>query len=92
MTSTLQALSLVEKAGAGSSSLHTTREGPTEYVNARWMECLHGFLRGIEWIMFHGDLDCFREPLLGGRPNAKPVGDRGTWDAHNSWFILLYHV
>ena len=25
------------KGGAGSSSLHTTLEGPTEYVNARWM-------------------------------------------------------
>ena len=23
--------------GAGPSSLHTTLEGPTEYVNARWM-------------------------------------------------------
>ena len=25
------------KGGAGPSSLHTTREGPTKYVNARWM-------------------------------------------------------
>ena len=25
------------KDGAGPSSLHTTPEGPTEYVNARWM-------------------------------------------------------
>ena len=25
------------KVGAGPSSLHTTLEGPTEYVNARWM-------------------------------------------------------
>jgi hypothetical protein len=25
------------KAGAGPSSLHTTLEGPTEYVIARWM-------------------------------------------------------
>jgi hypothetical protein len=25
------------KGGAGPSSLHTTLEGPTEYVNARWM-------------------------------------------------------
>ena len=34
----LQALSLVEKGGAGPSSLlHTTLEGATEYVNARWM-------------------------------------------------------
>ena len=25
------------KGGVGPSSLHTTLEGPTEYVNARWM-------------------------------------------------------
>ena len=25
------------KGGAGPSSLHTTLEGSTEYVNARWM-------------------------------------------------------
>ena len=25
------------KGGAGPSSLHTTLEGPMEYVNARWM-------------------------------------------------------
>ena len=25
------------KGGAGPSSLHTMLEGPTEYVNARWM-------------------------------------------------------
>ena len=25
------------KGGAGPSSLHTTFEGPTEYMNARWM-------------------------------------------------------
>jgi hypothetical protein len=25
------------KGGAGPSSLHTTFEGPKEYVNARWM-------------------------------------------------------
>ena len=42
------------KGGAGSSSLHTTLEGPTEHVNARWMECLHDFLHGIELILFHG--------------------------------------
>jgi hypothetical protein len=35
VTSTLHALSLVVKGGAGPSSLPTTLEGPTEYVNAR---------------------------------------------------------
>ena len=37
------------KGGAGPSSLHTKLEGPTEYVNARWMESLLGFLHGIVW-------------------------------------------
>ena len=32
---------------------------------------LHGFLHGIEWIMFHGHLDDFQKPPLGGRPNPK---------------------
>ena len=36
------------KGRAGSSLLHTTLEGPTEYVNARWMQSLHGFLHGIK--------------------------------------------
>ena len=64
------------KGGASSSSLHTTLEGPTEHVNARWMECLYGFLHGIELIMFHGHLDEFQKPPLGGRVNTK-LGDHG---------------
>ena len=48
----------------------------------------HGFLRGIEWIMFHGCLDCFQKPPLGGRPNTK-LGDHGTLNAHRCWFILF---
>jgi hypothetical protein len=43
---------------------------------------LHGFLYGIEWIMFHGHLDSLQKPPLGGRPNIKP-GDCGTPNAHN---------
>ena len=54
------------KGGAGPSSLYTTLEGSTKYVNARWMEHVHGFLHGIEWIMFHGHLDYFEKPFLGG--------------------------
>jgi hypothetical protein len=48
---------------------------------------------GIEGIMFHGHLDCFQKPPLGGRPNTKPE-DHGTLNAHNRWFIviLFYHV
>ena len=79
------------KGGAGPSSLHTTLEGPKEYVNARWIWSLHGFLHGIEWIMFHGHLDYFQIPPLGGRPNTTP-GDHGTLNVHNLWFIVFYHV
>jgi hypothetical protein len=68
-----------------SSLLHTTLEEPTEYVNARW-KCLHGFLHGIEWIMFHGRLDWFQKPPRGGRPNTK-LEDHGTPKAHNHGFI-----
>ena len=52
---------------------------------------LHGFLHGIEWIIFHDHLDCFQKPPLGGGPNTKS-GDHGIFNAHNRWFILFYHV
>ena len=42
--------------------------------------------------MFHGHLDYFQKPPLGGRPNTKPFGDHGTPNAHNCWFILSHHV
>ena len=51
---------------------------------------LHGFLHGIEWIMFHGHLDDFQKPPLGGRPNPK-TGDPSTPNAHNRGFSLFYH-
>ena len=41
--------------------------------------------------MFHGHLNYFQKSPLGGGPNAKP-GDHGTPNAHNRWFILLYHM
>ena len=41
--------------------------------------------------MFHGHLDYFQWPPLGGRPTTKP-GDHGTPNAHNRCFILFYHV
>jgi hypothetical protein len=71
-----------DTGGAGPSLLHTTLEGPTEYVNARWSKVLHGFLYGIQWIMFRGHMYSFQKPSLGGRPNTKPV-DHGTPNAHN---------
>jgi hypothetical protein len=40
---------------------------------------------------FHGHLDYFQKPSLGGRSNTKP-GDYGTLNAHNCWFILFYHM
>ena len=41
--------------------------------------------------MFHGHLDYFPKPPLGGRANTKP-GDHGTLDAHNHLFNLFYCV
>jgi hypothetical protein len=55
-------------------------------VNSTWIPYM-----ASEWIMFHGHLDCFSKPPLGGRPYTKP-GDHGTPNAHNHWFILFYHV
>ena len=82
------------KGWAGPSSLHTTLEGPTECVcvcaraRARWMYGLHGFLHGTEWIMFHGHLDYFQNPSLGGRLDTK-LGDHDIPNAHNHWFVLF---
>ena len=78
------------KGGAGPSSLlHTTLEGPTEYVNARWMYSLHGFAHGVEWIAFHDHLDYCQKPLLGGRPNTKQ-GDHWHYERSQPlvYFIL----
>jgi hypothetical protein len=41
--------------------------------------------------MFHGCLDYFQDPPLGGRPNTK-LGDHGTLNATNCGFILFYHM
>jgi hypothetical protein len=43
-------------------------------------------------LIFHGRLDYFQEPPLGGRPNTKPLGDHGTPNVDNRWFILFYRV
>ena len=87
----LQALSLVEKAEPVEARF-TLR---LRDQRSAWMhggcESLRGFLHGIEWIMFHGRLDCFQNPPLGGRLNTK-LGDHGIPNAHNRWFILFYHV
>jgi hypothetical protein len=41
-------------------------------------------------IMFHGHLDYFRRPPLGGRPNTNQLGDHGTPNAHNRGFLLFF--
>ena len=52
------------------------------------MQSLHGFLHGIEWIMFHGHLDYFQEPPLGGRLNTKS-GDHDIVNVVDLlWFIM----
>ena len=90
-TISLQALSLVEKEELVQVCFTLRLRDQQSMWMARWMYSLHGFLHGIEWIMFHGHLDYFQKPPLGGRPNTKP-GDHGTPNAHNRWFILFYHV
>ena len=60
-------------------SKFTTLEGPMEYVceckmmnvKSTWMD---SFLHGIAWIMFHGHLDCFQIPPLGGKSKHNTVG------------------
>jgi hypothetical protein len=80
------------KGGIGPSSLHTTLEGPTGICECKMdVKSLHKFLHGIEWIMFHGHVDYFQKPSFGGRPDTK-LGDHGTPNAHNCWFIIIYHV
>ena len=92
LTSTLQALSLVEKAVTVQIrfKLHL-RDQRSVWVQDG-CKTLHAFIHGIEWIMFHGHLDYFQNPPLGGRPNTKPSGDHGTPNAHNRQFILFHHV
>ena len=77
------------KGGAGPSLLHTTLEGPTEYVKARRMESRHGFLHGIQWIAFHGHSHYSQKPLLGGRSNTKP-GDHGTPNTHKTVRLFYF--
>ena len=49
-----------------------------EYVNARWMQSLHG----MKWILFHGHLDYKQKSPPGDRPNTK-LGGHGTLKAHH---------
>jgi hypothetical protein len=75
---------------AGPSSLHTTLEGPMEYVDARWMSSLHGILHGIEWIMFHGHLGYIQNHLLevGLTQNRKTVALQTHTSIDLFYFIM----
>ena len=81
------------EGGAGPSSLHTMLEGPTELCECKmdgkctWIPTWHQMDRGfvVNWI------DFFFKPPLGGRSKTK-LGDHGTANAHNCWFIISCHV
>ena len=77
MTITLQALSLVENEEPVQVRVTLRLRDQRSMCMQGGCKSLHGFLHGIQWIMFHGHLDYFLKPPLGGRPHTKP-GDHGT--------------
>ena len=88
---TLQALSLVEKAGpvqvCFTLRLRDQRsmwmqDGCKVYMDSYMAS--NGSCFMVIWIIF-------KKAPLGGRPNTK-LGDHGTPNAHNRWFILFHHV
>ena len=56
-------------------------------VKSRWIP-----LHGTKWLMFHGHLDPFPKPLLGGRTNTKPEVHHGILKVHKRRFIIFYQV
>ena len=91
MTLTLEALSLVENVEAVVQvRFYTTLEGPTEYVNATWMSSLHGFLHGIQWIMFHGYWTMFKNHLVevGLTQNQETMALRAFTTVDLFYFIM----
>ena len=91
MTTTLQALSLVEKAEPVQVRLTLRlrdwrsmwmQDGCTVYVE--YYMASNGSCFMVTWTFF-------KKPHLGSRPNTRP-GDHGTSNAHNRWFILFYHA
>ena len=87
MTITLSSTLIGGKGGPNPSSLHTTLERPTEYVNARRMYSLHGFLHGIKLIIFHGHLHYVQKPSVGGRSSTK----LGTMALHTLATVDLFY-
>ena len=81
------------KGGAGPSSLPTTlrRAGGVSMwiqdgckVDVDCYLASNGSCFMVTWTIF-------QKSLLGGRPDTKQ-GDHDTLNAHNHWFILVYHV
>jgi hypothetical protein len=88
----LQAFSLVEKAEPLQVRFTLRlRDQRSMWIQDGWKVCMHGFLNGIESIMFCGHLDYFQKTPLGGRLNTNPE-DHVTPNSQNHWFILFYHV
>ena len=82
------------KGGAGPSSLHTTLEGLTEYMCKCKMDVKS--TRILSYMTLNGSCfmvtwTTFKNHLLEVGLTQKP-GDHDTPNAHNHWFILLYHV
>ena len=93
VTSTLQALSLVEKAAPVQVrfTLVRLRDRRSMWMQGGCNVYMDSYMAS-KWIMFHGCLDYFQKPSLGGWPPTKPLGDHGTPKAQNRWFSLFYHM
>ena len=89
VTMTLQALSLVEKA----EPVQVRFTLRLRDHRSMWMQdackVYMGSYMGIEWIMFHGHLDYFQKPSLGGRSNP-------NWEIMVLWMLttvdLFYFI
>ena len=91
MIITLQALSLVKKVEPTQVRFTLWWRDQRSMRMQDGCKSPHGFLRGIEWLMFLGHLDYFQKLPLGGRSSTK-LGDHDTPNAHSRWFILSYHA
>jgi hypothetical protein len=94
MSATLQALSLVGKAEpvvqVCASRYAWGTNGVCECkmdVKSTWIPTWHP-MDHVSWSLGL----FFQKPSLGGRSDTKPLGDHGTPNTHNRWFILFHHV
>ena len=91
VTSTLQALSFVEKAKP--VQVHFTlrlRDQRSMWMQDGYKVCMDSYMASIG-SLFHGHSDYFQKPPLRGRPNTKP-GDHDTLNAHNHQSIPIYRA